>query len=222
MAATTEPFLDVVEIFHSIQGESTYAGLPCGFVRLSGCNLRCSYCDSTYAYKTGRRMTVTEVVAALRALPAAMLVEVTGGEPLLQGPAVHLLLEELAVAWPIVLLETNGTILLRPDRSYRAVLDVKCPGSGEAEKTEWRNLGQLLPGDQIKFVVAARNDFDYALQVIREYDLAQCDCPLLFSPVADRLAPAELARWILAAGMPGLRLQLQLHRLIWPDRSRGV
>ena len=221
--------LNVSEIFRSLQGESTWAGLPCVFVRLSGCNLACRYCDSEYARaEPGRRLSVAAVVAEVRRLgfePGAgervPLVEVTGGEPLLQPDSLELL-TALAPVAATVLVETNGSLLLPSFREFRAVLDVKCPGSGMAERMDWRNLDRLQPGDEVKFVVGDRVDFDYAVEVVRTHGLlARPGVALLLSPVAGRVAPREVAAWLLASGLP-LRLQLQLHKLLWPDIIRGV
>ena len=209
----------VTEIFRSLQGESTWAGLPCVFIRLSGCNLRCRYCDTTYAYPRGERMTMPAVAAAVAAF-ATPLVEITGGEPLLQ-PAAPGLASMLAASGNTVLVETNGSLLLPEDRSFLAIMDVKCPGSGEAESTLWENFARLRAGDELKFVVASRADFDYAVEVVREHGLEARGIPLLISPAADALAPGPVADWILASGL-SLRLQLQLHRILWPARHRGV
>jgi 7-carboxy-7-deazaguanine synthase len=211
--------LTVTEIFRSIQGESTWAGLPCTFVRLTGCNLRCNYCDTAYAYEHGAQMTLPQVVTRVREL-GMDLVEVTGGEPLAQE-AVPELLAALAEISTVVLVETNGSLPLPPRRRWHAILDVKCPGSGMAAHMHWGNLEKLQPRDEVKFVVGDRADFDYAVQKIRHHGLEKRGLPLLFSPVAGRLPPAELAMWILETKLP-LRLQLQMHKIIWPDKDRGV
>lgn len=211
--------LQVTEIFRSIQGESTRAGLPCTFVRLSGCNLRCRWCDTRHAYEAGPAMSVAQVVARVREL-GLDLVEVTGGEPLLQPEAPELL-EALAAVARTVLLETNGSQPLPVRRHWHAILDVKCPGSGMHERMYWLNLERLQALDELKFVIGDRADFDYAVFHIRKHDLARRGVPLLVAPVAGALPLAELAAWILASGLP-LRLQVQLHKLIWPGVERGV
>ena len=220
--------LNISEIFRSLQGESTWAGLPCVFVRLSGCNLACRYCDSEYARTdAGTRMSVAETVTAVQRLgltaaaATVPLVELTGGEPLLQADAVPLL-DALHAVCDSVLVETNGSILLPPTRAFHTILDVKCPGSGMAAHMEWRNLRRLQAGDEVKFVISDRGDFDYALEVIRKQELCgHRGVALLMSAVAGSVAPPELAAWILASGLP-LRLQLQVHKLLWPDIRRGV
>lgn len=209
----------VTEIFRSVQGESTFAGLPCVFVRLSGCNLRCRYCDTTYAYEPGRLMTAAEIVARVESLGGG-LVEVTGGEPLHQD-GTPALLEYLVAQGRTVLLETNGSRLLPQDRDYHVIMDLKCPASGETAKIEWANIERLQPGDELKFVICDRRDFDWAVDTIRERDLGKLALPLLFSPVLGTLEPRDLAAWILESGLD-VRLQLQLHKLIWPDTPRGV
>ena len=211
--------LNVTEIFRSLQGESTYAGLPCTFVRLTGCNLRCRYCDTQYSYDHGAPMTLPQVITRVREL-GLDLVEVTGGEPLAQEAAPDLL-SALAEIATTVLVETNGSLPLPPRRRWHAVLDVKCPGSGMAQHMHWGNLERLLRGDEVKFVVGSREDFDYAVQKIRHHGLEKRGLPLLVSPVTSLLPPAELAAWILAEKLP-LRLQLQMHKIIWPGRDRGV
>jgi len=212
--------LDVCEIFRSLQGESTYAGLPCSFVRLSGCNLRCTYCDTRYASDApGVPMTVAAIISRVRQL-GTDLVEVTGGEPLLQAETPELL-EMLASIAGNVLVETNGSQPLPPRRRWHAIMDVKCPGSGMHERMYWTNLERLQSRDEIKFVVSDRADFDYALFHIRKHTLDRHGVPLLVSPVAGAVEPAELAAWVIESGLP-LRLQLQLQRIIWPKVRRGV
>lgn len=211
--------LFVTEIFRSIQGESTLAGRPCVFVRLSGCNLRCRYCDTTYAYEPGAPLAIAAILARVAALGGA-LVEVTGGEPLLQAQTPALL-DALADAGLHVLLETNGSIPLPPHRRCRVIMDLKCPSSGESAHMDWANLARLQAGDEIKFVVGERADFDWAVATVHAHRLAARDLSLLVGPVARSVAPAALAAWILDSGLD-LRLHLPLHRIIWPDRDRGV
>jgi 7-carboxy-7-deazaguanine synthase len=212
--------LTVNEIFHSIQGESTYAGRPCVFVRLTACDLRCSWCDTPYAFHEGRKMSVDEVMAAVDGY-GCPLVEVTGGEPLLQDD-VYPLMERLLADGREVMIETGGH---RPiDRVPAAVVkivDVKCPASGESEKNDWNNLDRLAPHDQVKFVVQDRADYDFALAVIARHDLASRTAAVLISPVHGVLDARTLSEWMLADRTPA-RLQLQLHKFIWSPATRGV
>ena len=212
--------LTVYEIYASIQGESTYAGRPCVFVRLAACDLRCVWCDTPYAFTGGRKMTIDDVVAEVE-LHGCPLVEITGGEPLLQADAPALM-QTLVDRGYHVLLETGGHRPIDdvPDEVV-TILDVKCPGSGEAAAMHWPNLEHLSAIDEVKFVIADRADFDYATAVIARYELADRAGALLFSPVHGVLPPAELARWILDARIP-VRLQLQTHKYIWGAEARGV
>lgn len=212
--------LTINEIFHSIQGESTWAGSPCVFVRLSGCDLRCSWCDTTYAFAEGRRATVDEVVDEVLAF-ACPLVEVTGGEPLLQPDALPLM-QRLLDCGLTVLLETGGhRSIERVPAGVIRIVDVKCPSSGETGATDWANLERLGPRDEVKFVVADRADYEYARDVVAGRGLAGRVVALLFSPVHGRLDPAALAAWILQDRLP-VRLQLQMHKHIWSPTARGV
>jgi 7-carboxy-7-deazaguanine synthase len=211
--------LRINEIFHSIQGESTHAGKPCVFVRLTGCNLRCVWCDTAYAFHEGRDMSVEEVTAQVCAIDCPT-VEISGGEPLLQAEVVPLA-EKLLAAGREVLVETGGSLDIRVlPEGVRRIIDVKCPGSGEVQRNRWENLGQLRDGDELKFVVADREDYDWAVEQIRTRGLAR-GCPLLFSPVHGEMDAAELAGWVLADALP-VRIQLQLHKFIWPGVLRGV
>ena len=212
--------LTVNEIFYSIQGESTRAGKPCVFVRLTACDLRCSWCDTPYAFHEGRKMSVDAVVDAVSAYRCD-LVEITGGEPLLQDD-VYPLMERLITEGRTVMLETGGH---RPiDRVPAAVLkivDVKCPGSGEADRNDWANLDKLSPHDEVKFVILDRRDYDFARQVIDQHGLAARAAAVLMSPVHGVLDPRTLSEWMLADRVPA-RLQLQLHKYIWSPTTRGV
>jgi 7-carboxy-7-deazaguanine synthase len=211
--------LRVNEIFHSIQGESTFAGRPCVFVRLTGCQMRCTWCDTEYAFYDGGWMTVEQVLERVRGFDCP-LVEVTGGEPLLQ-PAVHPLLAALCDAGLEVLLETGGGLDIAPvDPRVRRIVDVKCPGSGEAANNRWENLAELRPIDEVKFVIADRADYDWARRVIADRGL-EGRCPLHFSPVHGRIELDALAGWILADRLP-VRLSLQLHKYVWSPDARGV
>ncbi len=212
--------LTINEIFYSIQGESTRAGKPCVFVRLTACDLRCSWCDTPYAFHEGRKMSVDAVVDAVSAYRCD-LVEITGGEPLLQDD-VYPLMERLITEGRTVMLETGGH---RPiDRVPAAVLkivDVKCPGSGEADRNDWANLDKLSPHDEVKFVMLDRRDYDFARQVIDQHGLAARAAAVLMSPVHGVLDPRTLSEWMLADRVPA-RLQLQLHKYIWSPTTRGV
>ncbi len=209
--------LKVNEIFFSIQGEGTRVGLPCVFVRLSGCPLRCSYCDTTYAFEEGRRMEERDVLAEI-GRHSCQLVELTGGEPLAQ-PAAFAFTRQLLDEGYQVLIETSGHVPLDGlDPRAVVIMDVKTPGSGQAERMAWGNLDLIKPTDEVKFVVTDRSDFDWARELILSRSWT---CPLLFSPAHGRLHPGELADWILSAGLP-VRLQVQLHKYIWPDRTRGA
>lgn len=210
--------LKVNEIFHSIQGESTHAGRPCVFVRLTGCNLRCAWCDTDYAFFEGRPMSIDAVVDEVRRFGCA-LVEITGGEPLLQSDAVPLMRALLDAGFE-VLVETGGQLAIEsvPDGVGR-IVDVKCPGSGESERNRWDNLDRLRPGDEVKFVIADADDYAWASDVVRKR--LDGRVPVLFSPVTGRLAPGDLARWMLRDRLP-VRLQLQVHKILWPDVVRGV
>jgi len=211
--------LTVNEIFLSIQGESTHAGLPCVFVRLTGCNLRCAWCDTAYAFEEGRKMAVDDVVRQVGAF-GCDLVELTGGEPLLQAEAVPLM-RELLARGHTVLLETGGSLPIEPvPHGVRRIVDVKCPGSGESGRNRWENLADLRQGDELKFVLADRSDYEWAVRQVRERGLAG-RCPLIFSPVHGALAPRTLAEWVLEDRLP-VRVQVQLHKLLWPGAERGV
>jgi 7-carboxy-7-deazaguanine synthase len=212
--------LTVNEIFHSIQGESTYTGAPCVFVRLTACDLRCTWCDTPYAFTEGRKRTVEDVVAEVAAF-GCPLVEITGGEPLLQED-VYPLMTALLGRGLTVLLETGGHISLErvPDGVVK-IVDVKCPGSGESARNHWPNLDRLGPRDQVKFVIQDRADYEFAREVARRHALAERCGAVLLSPVHGVLAPAELAVWLLADRLP-VRLQLQLHKYVWGAHARGV
>ncbi|HVQ41620.1 MAG TPA: radical SAM protein [Vicinamibacterales bacterium] len=212
--------LTVFEIYESIQGESTHAGRPCVFVRLAACDLRCAWCDTPYAFSGGTKKSVDDVLKEVGAF-GARVVEITGGEPMLQRE-VTVLMQRLLDAGHEVLLETGGHIPLDDvPEAVVAIVDVKCPGSGESAKMHWPNLEQLSPHDEVKFVIADRVDFEYACDVVKRYDLTARAAAVLFSPVHGALKPDELARWILAARIP-VRLQLQQHKYIWDPSTRGV
>ena len=212
--------LTVNEIFYSIQGESTYAGRPCVFIRLTGCDLRCTWCDTPYAFHEGQKMTVEDVLSTVDTYPCS-LVEVTGGEPLLQ-PDVYPLMRRLVEAGKTVLLETGGHLdVSEVPAEVVKVMDVKCPGSGEAEHNEWDNLDRLAAHDEVKFVVRDRTDYEFARNVVRRHQLDQRCAAVLLSPVHRVLDPQQLAEWSLADRLPA-RVQIQLHKYLWGDAARGV
>ncbi|MGB9603950.1 MAG: radical SAM protein [Verrucomicrobiia bacterium] len=240
--------LVVNEIFLSLQGESTYAGLPCVFVRLTGCDLRCSYCDTAYAFSEGEQLSIDEIVGRVKRLAGHFrgvksllrlpIVEVTGGEPLLQR-ATPALLDRFCKEGFMVLLETSGAhdISVTP-RGVKRIMDLKCPSSGESEKNRWDNINHLTPEDEIKFVIGTQEDYEWSKSVILEKNLADI-CPILFSwcePLSaeqlhrslkpfpteqKRISRRELAELIIKDGLP-VRFQIQLHKIIWSDVLRGV
>jgi 7-carboxy-7-deazaguanine synthase len=211
--------LIINEIFHSIQGESTYSGMPCVFVRLTYCNLRCTYCDTEYAFEEGSAMELSQIVEKVRSY-SCRLVEITGGEPLLQDD-VHELMTTLCDEGFTVLLETGGSLPIDGvEPRVKRIVDFKCPGSGMAKKNLWENIGHLRAGDEVKFVIGSREDFDWAADVIGRYDLANRSI-VLMSPVFGDVEPVQLAEWILASGLQ-VRFQLQAHKYIWAPEARGV
>lgn len=218
-AATRENSLVVNEVYASIQGESTHVGEPCVFVRLTGCNLRCVWCDTSHAFHEGERRTVENIVAEVLAyeLPT---IEVTGGEPLLQ-PAVLPLMTALADAGKRVLLETSGSLdISQVDPRVVRIVDVKCPDSGEVDRNRWDNMEHLRPQDELKFVLAGRRDYEWARREIRERNLTD-RCRILLGPVWGSLEPQDLVRWILEDRL-AVRFQVQLHKYIWSPDARGV
>ncbi|HEY7510389.1 MAG TPA: radical SAM protein [Vicinamibacteria bacterium] len=211
--------LTVNEVFFSIQGEGTRTGQPCVFVRLTGCPLRCAWCDTAYAFHQGERRREDDVRREIAAYPCR-LVLLTGGEPLAQ-PAAFPFVTRLADEGWQVLVETSGHVPLDPlDERAVAIVDVKAPGSGETHRMHWPNLDRLRAKDEAKFVIADRRDYEWARDLVRERGLAR-RCAVLFSPVHGRLDPGGLARWILDDGLP-VRLQVQLHKYLWPGVERGV
>jgi 7-carboxy-7-deazaguanine synthase len=210
----------VNEIFHSIQGESTWAGTPCVFVRLTGCNLRCTWCDTAYAFYEGAQMDITTVIDQVRGY-GCKLVEITGGEPMLQK-GVHALVEALIKEEFQVLIENSGErdISALDPRVIR-IMDLKCPDSGEAGRNRWTNIEHLHPRDEVKFVIASRRDYTWARDVIREYRLADRVNAILLSPAFSTIEPSALADWILEDRLPA-RMQLQMHKYIWEPATRGV
>jgi len=236
--------MQITEIYKSLQGESTYAGLPCVFVRLTGCNLRCNWCDSEFSFYGGKKMTLDEVAAEVDTLhkptsnqqPATgnYLVEITGGEPMLQEREVVPLMERLLASGYKVLLETSGERPLgRVPRDVVKVVDVKCPHSGEPDTFDLANLGSLTAHDELKFVLSDRTDYEFARDFIAQHQLAGRVNAILFSPAFRKdatgsrdtshclLDPEQLAQWMLADNVPA-RLSLQIHKLIWDPAAKGV
>ena len=212
--------LTINEIFHSIQGESTHAGRPCVFVRLTACDLRCRWCDTPYAFHEGRKMSVDEVVTDVEARGCSV-VEITGGEPLLQAD-VYPLMHKLLESGKTVLVETGGhrSIANVPSGVIR-IMDIKCPGSGESSKNDWSNLQHLNGQDEVKFVIADRADYEFARDVVAREGLLDRVNAVLFSPVHGELDPRQLSEWVIADRLP-VRVQLQLHKYIWSPQARGV
>ena len=227
--------MQVSEIYKSLQGESTYSGLPCVFVRLTGCNLRCDWCDSEFSFHGGRKMTIDEVLSEVARLsPSGGLVEITGGEPMLQEREVIPLMEQLLDADYQVLLETSGERpLARVPKQVIKIVDVKCPHSGEPDTFDHENIAALKPHDELKFVLTDRTDYEFARNFVQEHQLANRVHAILFSPAFRKdasggrdtshclLDPEELAQWILADNIPA-RLSLQIHKLIWDPAAKGV
>jgi 7-carboxy-7-deazaguanine synthase len=212
--------LTINEIFHSIQGESTYAGRPCVFVRLTACDLRCSWCDTPYAFHEGHKQPLETVLAEVDRF-GCDLVEVTGGEPLLQDE-VYPLMDALLERGRTVLLETGGhRSTARVPAGVVTILDVKCPGSGESAKNDWTNLDRLRPHDEVKFVIKDRADYEYARDIIAKHQLANRAAAIHLSPVHGVMNPRTLSEWVLADNLP-VRVQLQLHKYIWDPATRGV
>ena len=211
--------LRINEIFHSIQGESRHAGRPCVLVRLTGCNLRCTWCDTAYAFEEGQDLPVSDVLERVAA-HGTRYVLVTGGEPLAQD-GVHDLIRELCDRGHEVAIETGGSLDLAPlDPRVMVVMDLKCPGSGMSDRNRWENLELLKPSDEVKFVIADRNDYEWARSVVARERL-DGRFGVLFSPVHGVLHPRPLSEWVLADRLP-VRVQLQIHKYIWPPDLRGV
>jgi 7-carboxy-7-deazaguanine synthase len=209
----------VNEVFFSIQGEGSRAGRPCLFVRLTGCPLRCQWCDTAYAFHEGVRREEDDLVRELQAHPCRT-VELTGGEPLAQAAAFPFATRLLDLGYE-VLVETSGHVSIEAlDRRAVVILDVKCPGSGESHRMEWRNLDRLKPTDEAKLVIAHRADYEWARDLVKSRALGE-RCTVLFSPVHGALDPGTLGRWILDDGLP-VRQQVQLHKYLWPGVERGV
>jgi 7-carboxy-7-deazaguanine synthase len=225
--------LRINEIFYSIQGESTWAGCPCVFVRLTGCHLRCTYCDTEYAFKEGSTREIDSIIAEVCGHPCD-LVEITGGEPLLQA-RVHVLMSKLCDLGKTVLIETSGACDVGGcDPRVIRIMDIKTPGSGEAERNLWSNIEHLTPRDEVKFVITDEDDYRWAVDVIKKHSLDERCKAILLSPVFEQaqgveiagcagLSPRALAEWMLVDRLPtNVRMQSQLHKLIWEPQTRGV
>jgi len=226
--------MHIIEIYKSVQGESTFTGLPCIFVRLAGCNLRCNWCDSEYTFTGGKKMSQSEVLAEVERLAPVKVVEITGGEPLLQAREVIPLMQELLERGYTLLLETSGERPLQDvPRAVHKIVDVKCPGSGEGGSFRITNLEALTPADEVKFVIAGREDYEFAREFTREHGLASCVNAVIFSPAFCKDAtsardssncqvdPRELVEWILEDGLQ-VRVGLQVHKFIWEPMTKGV
>jgi 7-carboxy-7-deazaguanine synthase len=212
--------LDLIELFASVQGETSFTGLPTTFIRLAKCNLRCSWCDTTYSFKRGTPNSLPSIIEKVKRY-GYRHVCVTGGEPLLQ-PNVHKLMKELCDYKYIVSLETGGSLSTEAvDPRVHVILDIKCPGSGMSEKNYWENLSKLKPHDQVKFVLANESDYNYARAVCEKYNLYNQVSEVLFSPVHDVLNSQQLVSWILRDKLQA-RLNLQIHKFIWSPKTMGV
>lgn len=232
--AKIEICMQVIEIYRSIQGESSFAGLPCTFVRLAGCNLRCDWCDSEYTFTGGRKMAIADVEAEVKRLSPAGLVEITGGEPMLQAAEVVPLMQRLLASGYELLLESSGERPLEDvPKPVHKIVDVKCPDSGEGGTFRIENLAALGPADEVKFVISSRADYEFARAFTREHDLVQRTGGVIFSPAFRKdaagtrdishclLDPRDLADWIVADGLQ-VRLGLQIHKFIWAPETKGV
>jgi len=211
--------LTVNEIFKSIQGESSFTGLPCLFIRLTGCNLRCTWCDTEYAFYEGKPKSVQDIMDAIEPL-GVLLVEITGGEPLLQDEVYDLMNALLAKHYQVLLETGGGVSVAKVPQQVIKILDVKCPGSGEDSRNLWDNLDHLNPHDEVKFVLADRADYEWSRTILQQHDVPN-KAKVLFSPVYDRLDLKELAAWVLEDNLP-VRVQTQLHKVIWGKDTIGV
>ena len=211
--------LEVTEIYKSVQGESTYMGLPCVFIRLTGCNLRCVWCDTAHAFHDGEKLSILQIIDKVKSYDIK-LVEITGGEPLLQKE-VFPLMESLLKNEFKVMLETSGSLAINnvPAKVIK-IIDLKCPGSGEENKNLWENLNHLTPTDEIKFVIADKADYEWSKKVLQDYELDK-KVSVLFSPVFEKLKLKDLTEWILEDNLP-VRLHTQLHKYIWDQKTIGV
>ena len=211
--------LKINEIYYSVQGESTHAGRPCIFIRLTYCNLRCTYCDTEYAFYEGKDMEIDDIMSEIQQWDCN-LVEVTGGEPLFQEECIDLL-NELVISKYEVMLETGGSLPISDvPKNVIKIVDFKCPSSAMEKKNLWSNVDDLQPHDEVKFVIGNREDFDWAKDRITEYSLDKI-CTLLFSPTFGEIDPQQIVEWILAENLP-VRIQMQMHKMIWSPEEKGV
>ena len=211
--------IKINEIYFSIQGESTKAGLPCVFVRLTYCNLRCKYCDTEYAFYEGKELSIEEIISGIRKFDCK-LVEITGGEPLVQSNAINLM-QRLCDEGFEVLLETGGSLSIKEiDPRVKIIMDLKCPSSGMMKKNYYKNIDFIKPSDEIKFVIGTREDYEWTKEVIQKYNLMK-KCIILFSVVFGELEPVRLVEWILEDKLD-VRFQLQMHKIIWEPTTKGV
>lgn len=217
---TKQPTLKINEIYYSIQGESSWAGWRCVFVRLTACDLRCNYCDTEYAFYEGKKRALDEILAETLAFDCP-LVEITGGEPLLQKNVLPLM-AQLCDAGKTVLIETSGAHDISPiDPRVHRIMDLKTPGSGECARNLWTNIAHLNTRDEVKFVIGSREDYEWSREQVRVHGLAGRCGGVLFSPIFGRIEPRQIVEWILADNLP-VRFQLQVHKFIWEPRARGV
>ena len=218
--AAVQKTVRLTEIYKSIQGESTWAGRPCIFIRFARCHLRCVWCDTSYAFYGGENVSIGEILAKCSEMDCS-LVEITGGEPLVQPECIGLAAALLDAGYT-VLVETSGTLPIGelPAGTIK-IMDLKCPGSGECDKNDWSNIDALSAQDEVKFVIADRGDYEWSRQIVRTYALPGRCKAVLFSPVFGALEPVQLVQWILEDGLD-VRFQLQLHKLIWPPEQKGV
>jgi 7-carboxy-7-deazaguanine synthase len=212
--------LKVNEIYYSVQGESTYAGLPCVFVRLTFCNLRCTYCDTEYAFYEGKDLSISEIIDEIKKYNCK-LVEITGGEPLVQMDECLDLMKQLCDEGFEVLIETGGSLSIKDiDQRVKVIMDLKCPSSGMEKKNLYENINYLKPVDELKFVIGSREDYEWTVDVMKKYDLEK-KCKILFSVVFGKLEPVQLVNWILEDKL-NVRFQLQMHKIIWHPETKGV
>ncbi|HEU0209357.1 MAG TPA: 7-carboxy-7-deazaguanine synthase QueE [Candidatus Udaeobacter sp.] len=215
-----EKTLIINEIYHSIQGESTWVGWPCVFVRLTFCNLRCNYCDTEYAFYEGKKQTLNQIINAVAGF-RCRLVEITGGEPLLQKNILPLM-SLLCDSGRTVLLETSGALdISKVDPRVYRIMDLKTPGSGEEDKNLWANISHLTQQDEVKFVMGSRDDYEWAREKVQRYDISGHCRAVLFSPIFGRIDPRQIVEWILEDNL-NVRFQLQMHKFIWSPTQRGV
>jgi 7-carboxy-7-deazaguanine synthase len=212
--------LRITEIYHSIQGESTWAGLPCTFIRLARCNLRCTWCDTAYSFHGGTSTPLDDILTQCKTYDCS-LVEITGGEPLAQRECIDLAQALIAEGYT-VLIETSGSLPIAPlPAEVIKIMDLKCPGSGECAKNDYSNIDELSPLDEVKFVITNREDYDWAKEQVEKYDLiARCNA-VLFSPVFSIIDPKDIVNWITEDALQ-VRFQLQMHKFIWPPDQKGV